>query len=296
MFSPRLTNCPECADIPKLLSEIDCKLNEYANNLYNNISFILNQPVPVITIIGLINYKRILTYKLYNSDYISCIPINKIVSKVKLLTLGCKTKTIYTPILISTTTTSTTDCIPTTTTTTTIPTTTTSTTPLITTTTTTTIPLTTTTTSTISSTTTTTTTIPHITFSGAIYQANSPDECNTLLYPYTISVPFPMPSGFAAMVTPIKIWSDIEYVEIMGVTPVVGMELKYNGITVAPGLKIYPSSTSAWVNSMELIRSALTCNIISEMWTVRIKLYGYSVTNTVPYTIYYNEMECPSCL
>ena len=46
MLSPRLTNCPECANIPSLLKKIDCKLAELGNNLYNNISYMLNKPVP----------------------------------------------------------------------------------------------------------------------------------------------------------------------------------------------------------------------------------------------------------
>jgi hypothetical protein len=39
MLSPRLTNCPECANIPSLIAEIDCKIANLANNLYNNIYF-----------------------------------------------------------------------------------------------------------------------------------------------------------------------------------------------------------------------------------------------------------------
>ena len=88
MLSPRLTNCPECANIPNLLKEIDCKLAYYAHNLYNNITFMLNQTVPADKMIQLIAYKRILTYKNCNPDYVSCIPISKIVSKVILLVGG----------------------------------------------------------------------------------------------------------------------------------------------------------------------------------------------------------------
>lgn len=117
MLSPRLTDCPECANIPNLLKEIDCRLAYYANGLYNNITFMLNQSVPAGIMIQLIAYKRILTYKNYNPNYISDISINRIASKVKLLTLGCVSDPICAP---CTTTTSSTSTSSTTTTTTTL--------------------------------------------------------------------------------------------------------------------------------------------------------------------------------
>ena len=89
MLSPRLTNCPECANIPSLLRKIDCKMAELGNNLYNNISYMLNKPIPASDIIQLIAYKRILTYKYYNPDYVNKYSINSIASKVIRLTLGC---------------------------------------------------------------------------------------------------------------------------------------------------------------------------------------------------------------
>lgn len=108
MLSPRLTNCPECANIPNLIEEIDCKLAYYANGLFNNITFMLNQSVPAGIMIQLIAYRRILTYKNYNPNYICDVSINRIASKVKLLTLGCNIKPIVTPEGILTTTTTTT--------------------------------------------------------------------------------------------------------------------------------------------------------------------------------------------
>jgi hypothetical protein len=85
MLSPRLTNCPECASIPALLADIDCKLAELGNNLYNNVVFMLNQPVPGGVMLDLINYRRILTYKYCNPDYAACYTVNMIASRVKLL-------------------------------------------------------------------------------------------------------------------------------------------------------------------------------------------------------------------
>ena len=92
MLSPRLTNCPECSDIPSLLKKIDCKLAELGNNLYNNISYMLNKPVHPDDIIQLIGYRRILMYKLVNPNYVHKYSIAMISSKVIRLTLGCVSK------------------------------------------------------------------------------------------------------------------------------------------------------------------------------------------------------------
>ena len=89
MLSPRLTNCPECSDIPSLLKKIDCKLAELGNNLYNNISYMLNKRVPVDDITQLIGYRRILMYKLINPSYVQKYSINMIASRVIRLTVGC---------------------------------------------------------------------------------------------------------------------------------------------------------------------------------------------------------------
>jgi hypothetical protein len=108
MLTPRLTNCPECANIPDLLKKIDCKLAEYANGLYNNVVFMLNQVVPAGAMIQLLAYKRILTYKQCNPDYLSDVCMDKIVSKVIRLTLNCKSTCIY--VAPTTTTTTTVNC------------------------------------------------------------------------------------------------------------------------------------------------------------------------------------------
>ena len=117
MLTPRLTNCPECADIPNLLKKIDCKLAEYANGLYNNVVFMLNQVVPAGAMIQLLAYKRILTYKQCNPDYLADFCMDKIVSKVIRLTSGCYIKPIFTPTPTTSTTSTSTTCQPPTTTT-----------------------------------------------------------------------------------------------------------------------------------------------------------------------------------
>jgi hypothetical protein len=85
MLSPRLTNCTECANIPSLLEEIECKITELAKKLYNNTIFSLNKPISFTTMNDLLHYRRILIYKICNSDYAGDYTVNMIASKVKLL-------------------------------------------------------------------------------------------------------------------------------------------------------------------------------------------------------------------
>lgn len=92
MLSPRLTNCPECADIPSLIKKIDCKLAELGNNLYNNISYMLNKSIPSTEILQLIGYRRILAYKYCNPNYAHKYSVQMIASRVIRLTAGCVSK------------------------------------------------------------------------------------------------------------------------------------------------------------------------------------------------------------
>lgn len=85
MLSPRLTDCPECASIPALIAEIDCKLADLASNLYNNVVYILNQPIPAGAMLDLLHYRRILAYKFCNPNYACQFTVNMIASRVKIL-------------------------------------------------------------------------------------------------------------------------------------------------------------------------------------------------------------------
>jgi hypothetical protein len=85
MLSPRLSECVDCSTIPALLDDIDCKLTELAKQEYNNVVFSLNRTINGVAMNDLLNYKRILTYRLCNTNYASAYPTNMIASKVKLL-------------------------------------------------------------------------------------------------------------------------------------------------------------------------------------------------------------------
>ncbi|NDB81710.1 MAG: hypothetical protein EB127_03025 [Alphaproteobacteria bacterium] len=88
MLSPRLSGCLKCASITGLLADIDCKLDQLSNSLYNNVVFSLNNSINATAINSLLFYKRILTYKLANDQYACNFSVNAIASKIKLLTVG----------------------------------------------------------------------------------------------------------------------------------------------------------------------------------------------------------------
>jgi len=85
MLTPRLTDCIECASIPKLLDDINCKIFEISKSLYNNTVFALNQPIEGTVMLDLLNYQRILTYKYCNPEYAEHYSVNQIASRVKIL-------------------------------------------------------------------------------------------------------------------------------------------------------------------------------------------------------------------
>lgn len=108
MIQPRNTSCTTCTSIPKLLDKIDCKIFETAKAYYNNITLMLNYPINQCLMLDLLNYKRILTYRMYNEEYASTFELDDIKSKVALLTKNCKSKCQQTVSAPTTTTTTTT--------------------------------------------------------------------------------------------------------------------------------------------------------------------------------------------
>jgi hypothetical protein len=85
MLTPRLINYPACGTIPALLKDIDCRLAELSSNLYNNLVYALNQPIPATAMMDLLNYRRILVYKFCNENYALPFTVEMIASRVKLL-------------------------------------------------------------------------------------------------------------------------------------------------------------------------------------------------------------------
>lgn len=85
MIQPRLTSITENTQISVLLTDIDVKISEIARGLYNNIILMLGDNIKSDVMLDLLNYKRILTYKLHNEDYAIDFTTVMIASKVKRL-------------------------------------------------------------------------------------------------------------------------------------------------------------------------------------------------------------------
>lgn len=86
MLTPGLNHsCADCANIPTLVEEIDCKLARLAGHLYYNTTLMLNHPVPSTGIIDLLTYRRILFHKHVNPSYLEEFTVQDIADKVKLL-------------------------------------------------------------------------------------------------------------------------------------------------------------------------------------------------------------------
>ena len=99
------------------------------------------------------------------------------------------------------------------------------------------------------------------------------------------------------MFFPVISWSDIEYIEIVTVTPVAGFTVEYDGATLAPGDKLYPTSDFSWADTMSITRDSFTCTNTFEQWTVKIKLYAYTeLTNTSTFNIGFVQTLCPDCI
>ena len=160
----------------------------------------------------------------------------------------------------------------------------------------------TTTTSTSSTTTTTSTTLlpaPTLENNGqTVFVGAHPNECDPEYYPYTLtSAAMPKPWGFAAAIAPSGSYSSnqIEYVEIVNVFPSTEVSIQYNGLPVAPGMQLVPINNVTWEDDMFITRTTFNCTAASQIWTVRIKLYGYDISNSAQHTITYSEIQCPNC-
>lgn len=109
MLTPRLTNAVYYNTIPVLIQEIDKGIFIIANELYYNTIYSLHRNVARATMIDLLNYRRILTYKACNPNYCKDYTIEQIASRVIVLVKGITAL----PININTTTSTTTmapDC------------------------------------------------------------------------------------------------------------------------------------------------------------------------------------------
>jgi len=84
MLNINLRTCTTCIDVSNLLCEIDRKLAEYGSNRLNNTALLLSRPFNLEVANDLIQYKEILTHKLFFPDYANT-SLSVITSRVKIL-------------------------------------------------------------------------------------------------------------------------------------------------------------------------------------------------------------------
>lgn len=151
-------------------------------------------------------------------------------------------------------------------------------------------------------TTTTTTLLPAPTLlNGAeAFQAGGGiNQCDPAFYPYTLlSANIPNPNGFAYAINPngTHSWTEIEYVEIVNINPSTEVSFTYNGVAVAPGMQLVPTSATSWQHPLHITRQTFDCTDKSQIWTVRVKLYGHIISNNASYIITYVESQCTNCI
>lgn len=88
MLNPRITECQNCQNLPELLLQVDCSLQNFLRNRINNETYNVESYYCQDTVNKLGHYKRILNKIRFNKNYISCIPLDKIVFQVKKLLFG----------------------------------------------------------------------------------------------------------------------------------------------------------------------------------------------------------------
>lgn len=84
MLNINLRTCTTCIDVADLLCEVDHKIAEYGRNRLNTSSLLLSLPFDLEVANDLLQYKEILTHKLFFPAYADT-PLSVIVSRVKIL-------------------------------------------------------------------------------------------------------------------------------------------------------------------------------------------------------------------
>ena len=95
MLYPKLVNNLECAQIPALLCNINCRLTILAYALYNDTIYMMDKRRESGDMILLLNYRRILVSKQVDPNYCPRFTVKMIASRVKKLTLNCKSRCTY---------------------------------------------------------------------------------------------------------------------------------------------------------------------------------------------------------
>lgn len=86
-MNPITRECQDCPDLQKVLADIDCTLLDLSLSKYNSVIYGVDSCCSKDLYRTLVNYKRIITARLYNPHYpCSQFTSNELLSKIRLLT------------------------------------------------------------------------------------------------------------------------------------------------------------------------------------------------------------------
>lgn len=83
MLSAQITNCQNCSNLKELLQSVECSIKNLLHNKLNNENYNVESYYCGDTVKALYQYKRIITRKIYNFDYLCNIDLQDIVFQVK---------------------------------------------------------------------------------------------------------------------------------------------------------------------------------------------------------------------
>lgn len=88
MLVPQITECQNCQGLKQLLVKIDCSLNNFGRNKLNSENYNVETYYCKKTVKALSHYKRILSKRIYNPTYISCIDNQDLIFQVRRILFG----------------------------------------------------------------------------------------------------------------------------------------------------------------------------------------------------------------
>ena len=113
--------------------------------------------------------------------------------------------------------------------------------------------------------------------------AYDPGRCGTTTYPYTFSPIFSPQNVAVAYFEPDIAFADVQYINIVSIVIPFGLDIKYNGATIAAGDTIYSSgSRTSWtLGQVSITRNAEGVDTIQAVMTFKIKMAGYGLSGNV---------------
>lgn len=88
MLTAQITNCRDCHSLKELLQSVECSLKNLLRNKLNNENYNVESYYCADTVKSLSQYKRIITRKVYNAEYLCKIDNQDITFQVRKILFG----------------------------------------------------------------------------------------------------------------------------------------------------------------------------------------------------------------